>query len=117
MQGTKGEVRQKLIFPHAGLVLTEAACVQGEEEEVQQKPVWMQDDADGEGAGAGAAQPLSPPSLKPTSPTGNGAAADFIGLDEEPGEPAVPSVLFPFLHPRCAPKSGGGGGGAPRSSA
>ena len=103
MQGKDREVRQKLIFPHAGLVLTEVACVQGEEEEVQQKPVWMQDDADGEGDGAGAPQPLSPPSMKPTSPTGNGTAADFIGLDEEPGEPAVLFVLFPFLGPTlCA---------------
>lgn len=69
--------------------------MQGEEEEVQQKPVWMQDDADGQGDGAGAPQPLSPPSMKPTSPTGNGAAADFIGLDEEPGEQPV---TFPPTH-------------------
>eukprot|EP00891_Asterochloris_glomerata_P007006 jgi/Astpho2/7006/fgenesh1_pm.00107_%23_19_t len=66
------------------LLLRRMAEKEGEEEEVQQKPVWMQDDADGQGDGAGAPQPLSPPSMKPTSPTGNGAAADFIGLDEEP---------------------------------
>lgn len=85
--------------------------MQGEEEEVQQKPVWMQDDAD-EGDGAGAPQPLSPPSMKPTSPTGNGAAADFIGLDEEPGEQPVtfhPPILLLNL--------GASSRGAARSSA
>ena len=117
MQGKKREVHQKLSSPHAGLALTEVAWVQGEEEEVQQKPVWMQDDGDGEGDGAGAPQPLSPPSLQPTSPTGNGAAADFIGLDEEPGEPAVPCVQLSCLLHTVSSSPRGGSVGAGRSSA
>ena len=65
-----------------------AMWVQGEEEETQQKPVWLQEDGQEVGsptaANAGQLHLEGPTPTQPMDPQG---AADFIGLDDDtPGE-------------------------------
>jgi len=75
------------ILSMAGVHMT-AMWVQGEEEETQQKPVWLQEDGQEVGsptaANAGQLHLEGPTPTQPMDPQG---AADFIGLDDDaPGE-------------------------------
>ena len=62
--------------------------VQGDEEETQQKPVWLQED--GQEVGSPSADNASQLHLEgptPTQPMDPQGAADFIGLDDDtPGQ-------------------------------
>ncbi len=76
-----------------------AMWVQGEEEETQQKPVWLQEDGQEVGsptAANGGQLHLEGPT--PTQPMDPQGAADFIGLDDDtPGEAPRTHHLV-FLH-------------------
>ena len=72
--------------------------LKGEEEETQQKPVWLQED--GQEVGSPSADNASQLHLEgptPTQPMDPQGAADFIGLDDDetPGQPhtATPPYL------------------------
>lgn len=58
--------------------------VQGEEEETQQKPVWLQEDGQEVGSPSAAnASQLHLEGPTPTQPMDPQGAADFIGLDDD----------------------------------
>ena len=71
--------------------------MQGEEEEKEQKPVWLQEDGQEAGtptsANASGLNLQAPTATQPHDPQG---AADFIGLDDDevPGELAYPSLAL-----------------------
>ena len=69
-------------------------CLQGDEEETQQKPVWLQEDGEEVGsptaANAGQLHLEGPTPTQPMDPQG---AADFIGLDDDtPGQIHIQSA-------------------------
>ena len=74
--------------------------MQGEEEEKEQKPVWLQEDGQEVGtptsANASGLNLQAPAATQPHDPQG---AADFIGLDDDdvPGQ-LLGSCLGWFLH-------------------
>ena len=80
-------------------------CLQGDEEETQQKPVWLQEDGEEVGsptaANAGQLHLEGPTPTQPMDPQG---AADFIGLDDDtPGlihnqSTAVTQLLLSEFH-------------------
>lgn len=79
--------------------------MQGDEEETQQKPVWLQEDGQEAGsptaANAGQLHLEGPTPTQPLDPQG---AADFIGLDDDdvPGEAKWDSTLNPDPEPTSA---------------
>ena len=81
-----GFLRQRILS--IGRVHVTAMWLQGDEEETQQKPVWLQEDGQEVGsptaANAGQLHLEGPTPTQPMDPQG---AADFIGLDDDtPGE-------------------------------
>ena len=77
--------------------------VQGEEEETQQKPVWLQED--GQEVGSPSADNASQLHLEgptPTQPMDPQGAADFIGLDDD-DTPGQSHNAMPPMHSNLGP--------------
>lgn len=77
---------------------------QGDEEETQQKPVWLQED--GQEVGSPSADNASQLHLEgptPTQPMDPQGAADFIGLDDDaPGQPHTAMQHHLVVHSRAS---------------